>query len=199
MNCKSKEIENLKDLISKSNFKKSKYTLCTSIVDVPQNILFYNEKIDKNGKTSTFSAPIVNTETLKSFVAPFQRDTNNWSTEMKIKFVENIIMGCRTDITLYTTHNVKTNNSTHENCFILDGQHRILAILEFIEGKFNAFGFSYQELLSEKIIAPRRQNEIYIHIVSFSNENEAIEYYINMNENITHTPEDIEKAKTYLV
>jgi hypothetical protein len=33
-----------------------------------------------------------------------------------------------------------------------------------------------------------------VRIFRFDSKNEAIEHYINMNENITHSAEDIEKA-----
>lgn len=159
---------------------------------IPRNILFYNEKLNKN--IITTNADHVSVETLPLFVAPFQRSSDNWTDEMQSKFVENIILGCSTKIILYTLF----DSDVHEGCLILDGQHRVLSILNFIENKIKAFGFTCDELMANKIITRNTIDSITIEIVKFNNENEAIEFYINMNENITHTPDDIAKAKTFL-
>jgi hypothetical protein len=184
----------LQEKIQFSPFKKQKYVIPISLVDLPDKIHFFNEIIGKDD-VSIFAAHMVNLSTIKEFVAPFQRDVNTWSEDMQVKFVENIIMGCKTDIVLYTT----IQKSTHEGCLILDGQHRVVALLKFIEGHIKAFGYTYLELLKVGIIAPRRVNEIYLNIVTFKNQNEAIKFYIDINENITHSPSDIIKAKELLI
>ena len=42
------------------------------------------------------------------------------------------------------------------------------------------------------------KENVVIKLYDFDTENEAIEFYIDMNENITHQPKDIEKARKFL-
>lgn len=188
----SQKIDLVQKLVKNSPFKKEKYTTIISLSQIPDKILYYNEIIDKNDQVIT-AAPNVNTTTLKNFVAPFQREIKHWNEQMKIKFIENIILGCRTDIILYTL-----TKGVNEGCLILDGQHRVNAFLEFIEGKFKVFDCSFKELHDSGLLRATKYHEIFFHIISFDNQNDAIDFYISMNENITHTPEDIKIAKNYL-
>lgn len=186
-------MKNLKELIANSPFKKQGHTTNVNLVNALKEIKFYNEIIINDEITAV--ADEINSNTFKLFVASFQRESNNWSIAMQQKFIENIIMGCKTEITLYTT----INKNTNEGCLILDGQHRVLSILNFINGDIKPFGYSYKTLLENDVIHPRRLGTITLNILKFDNHNDAIKFYISINENITHNAEDIDKAKKYII
>lgn len=133
---------------------------------------------------------------MPEFVAPFQREYKAWNKKMKISFIENIIKGHRTQISLYTLD--KTGIKT--NCYVLDGQHRLYAMLEFIEGKFKVFdnSFSYEDLVNEKVIS-FNQPVFDLKIFQFNTLKDAINFYIETNENITHSKSDINKAQSFLI
>lgn len=181
--------DQLNNKIENSAFKKQRYSLATNLMSIPDKIRYYAERLD-----STKTPELVTSDTLHLFVASFQRNSDHWNGEMQTKFIENIMLGCRTDITLYTTYQQGTN----EDCKILDGQHRVLAILLFLEGKIKPFGFTFDELKSEKILWRHQHHEVYLNIVVFNNESEAIQFYIDINENITHSENDIQIAKKAL-
>ena len=56
--------------------------------------------------------------------------------------------------------------------------------------------FEYDEEF-EKSINTHIHN-LKLRIYNFKSEEEMINFYININENITHSPQDIKKAKDYL-
>ena len=128
---------------------------------------------------------------LEKIVPKFQRDNNKWSREMQIKFVENIILGVNTTIILGTLSNEKSE------CVLIDGLQRVSAIFSFMNKEFKVFeSFEYNEDFENKIST--FIHNLKLKIFNFKNEKEMVNFYINMNENITHSKEDIQKAKDYL-
>ena len=110
---------------------------------------------------------------------------------MQIKFIENIILGVNTTIILGTLSNEKSE------CVLIDGLQRVSAIFSFMNKEFKVFeGFEYNEDFENKIST--FIHNLKLKIFNFKNEKEMVNFYINMNENITHSKEDIEKAKDYL-
>ena len=124
-------------------------------------------------------------------VPDFQRENNKWSQPMQIKFVENVLKGFIAQITIFSVG----KNSYHFQ--ILDGLQRITALYAFMTGEFKVFGYTFQELCEMRVISVC--DCISVRLYDFDNKNDAINFYIDMNENITHSPQDIEKAKKYLV
>lgn len=124
-------------------------------------------------------------------VPDFQRDNNKWSQAMQIKFVENVLKGFIPQITLFSIG----KNTYHFQ--ILDGLQRVTALHAFMTGEFKVFGYTFQELCDMRVISVC--SCIAVRLYDFNTKNEAIQFYIDMNENITHSPQDIEKAKKYLV
>ena len=181
------EIDELKTLISNNAFNKSYYNVCIPLKRYMENIMFYTDYDNENKSLE---------EEWKTFfeksVPVFQRDNNKWSEKMQVSFIENIIKGCKAQpIMLYTIKNDLSD------AYILDGLQRVTAIYNFLIGNIKVFGnYTYDELVNEKIIyhgitLPLRK-------YNFNTEREVVEFYIQMNENITHSKEDIEKAKKYL-
>lgn len=122
-------------------------------------------------------------------VPDFQRDNTAWSQEMQVKFIENILKGCSTQLILFKI------GTSYENPYqILDGLQRLTAIHAFVTGKITVFGgFTFDELRKGNVI--KYTHMISVRMYHFKEKNEAIRFYIEMNENITHSPQDIDKAK----
>jgi len=124
-------------------------------------------------------------------VPEFQRSNDQWSKEMQISFVENVIKGYNSKIQLYTL-----NKQMLIDCKILDGLQRLTALAKFIDGEINIFDDVSFNDIQDNILKGLTIN-IEIEIFKFKNQNEAIDFYVEMNENITHSAEDISKALKY--
>lgn len=122
----------------------------------------------------------------------FQRDNGKWSVDKKIKFAEAVLSGLRSKIIMFSL-----NRDSMTDCMILDGLQRCTAWADFIEGKFPVWGDVYFEDIkkSNKIFMNVRLSML---VYEFKNERAAVKFYIDMNEGVTHSPEDIEKARKYL-
>ncbi len=138
----------------------------------------------------------INSDTLHTIVPNFQRECTHWTEAMQASFVENIIKGCHTEIFLY--------NVGEEECLagfgnqVLDGQHRLMALLKFLDNKLPIFGGNLLSDLENEPIMWRGMSKIAFTVFNFDTEADAIQFYLEMNENITHSPEDISKARTIL-
>ena len=173
-------IQDLKSTISNSAFKKSYSVSNISFKNFFTSIELYTNT-DGNDLDSIFKA-----------VPRFQRENDKWSESMQIKFIENVLKGLRSEILLF-----KVGDNILDSYMILDGLQRTTAIHAFISSKIKAFGYTFKELCEAKIITFTSQDVI-IKLYDFDTENEAIEFYIDMNENITHQLKDIEKARKFL-
>lgn len=172
-----------------SIYKSSPFSLAGYTVNVFFNRIGFS-LADFGGVNEQVENETLNSDSLSLITPLFQRDLGRWSLSMKAKFVENILLGAPTNIILYTL------KPDQQDCKILDGQHRCNAIFEFIENKFPIFGdVLYSDIEDHWIVRRGFRTTITVH--TFSNELEAIDFYIKINDGITHTPEDITKAKVY--
>lgn len=118
----------------------------------------------------------------------FQRSNNKWSEAMQISFVENILKGFRTEIFLF-----KLGDGYAQ---LIDGLQRTTAIIKFLKGEIKIFGglnvFDLQSVIKQF------RSKITIKLYTFNSLDDAICFYIEMNENITHSADDIAKAKRFL-
>lgn len=121
-------------------------------------------------------------------VPGFQRENNKWSENMQVKFIENILKGFRTEIILFKM-------SEHEDAQIMDGLQRMTAIIDFMQNKFSIFGDLFFSDIQKHM--PYFGAKIIVDVLTFQEWQEVANFYIDMNENITHSPEDIEKAKIW--
>ena len=127
----------------------------------------------------------------EKYIPEFQRDNDKWSKKMQVKFIENIITGCVTQISLYTT-----TDKEFPKWLILDGLQRLTAISLFLSNELKVFnGLTYDDV---KANINGEYNPIEFKLYRFNNEVEAVEFYIAINENITHSKKDIQRAKDYL-
>ena len=126
----------------------------------------------------------------ENYIPKFQRENTKWSKKMQISFVENLILGCKSSLLLYTT-----SKREFPEWKILDGLQRITAINLFITNKMKVYKeFKYDDI--KHILDDC--NLLEFKLYRFDSEQEAVQFYISMNENITHSKKDIQKAKDYL-
>lgn len=139
------------------------------------------------------------TKTVLEAVPEFQRDNDKWTPEMQSTFVLNCLKGAKSaPIVLYST------DSEISNCKLLDGLQRLTAFAEFLSWQTLSFDVngatvSSQDMLSACQNLPRflYESPFEVRIMKFKTELEAVDYYIEINENFTHSKEDIERAKAY--
>ena len=135
-------------------------------------------------------------------IAKFQRNNDKWSDEMQSSYVSNLFAGYTVSpILLYKIG----NNTSDSKCKVLDGLQRCTAILRFLRddtmkihdsnGTYITSGDLRKYDNYDRFIGRIKQT---ISVMCFNNEIEVVEYYIAMNENITHSTDDIQRAKDYL-
>lgn len=138
-------------------------------------------------------------EIIFSKIPPFQRDNDKWSPEMQTGFINNILKGYKAvPVALYTIDEFKNN------CFILDGLQRMTAVSRFFVDRDMEFPLPDGRIItSEEIFAEGDRHRFWgntpfdIKVFHFKSHLEAVDFYIEFNENITHSPADILRAKEY--
>lgn len=148
-----------------------------------ENLCAYNVNV-QNQNSSLKDA-------IAQMTPPFQRDNNKWTRDQQIKFVENLLSGCRSEITLFS---LKKDNLNE--CAILDGLQRITALAGFVCGDFAIFGDVYFDQVATPAVFGN--GRLSLRIYEFPSLRQAVMFYIAMNEGITHSPEDIQRARDYL-
>lgn len=183
-------IEEVHQAIKQSAFAKQGYTVNVPLHYLKSSLTEYTAERNQNRVDN------ISSETLHTIVPNFQRECTHWTEAMQASFVENIIKGCHTEILLY--------NVGEEECLagfgnkVLDGQHRLMALLKFLDNKLPIFGGNLLSDLENEPIMWRGMSKIAFTVFNFDTEADAIQFYLEMNENITHSPEDISKARTIL-
>lgn len=183
-NLKSMPYDDIKALINDSPFKRRHYQVDFAINRFINCALSYTHGLD-----------IGNQEPLSKIfeaVPPFQRDNDKWTESMQVSFIENLLMGYRTFLMFY-----EVGDKGMINCKLLDGLQRLTALYRFMTGEITAFGRTFDELWDAKVIYPNFTT-ISLRVYNFSSEHEAVQFYIKINENITHSRADIARAKKYL-
>jgi hypothetical protein len=130
---------------------------------------------------------------IDKYLPPYQRNGDKWTIEMKRNFILNTLKGYKTNIIL------ATNPDRDDKYIILDGQQRLRAIREFLTNKLeiDILGGKY---LYADIKDEVKKINVYLgyYTLMLDSEIEEVKLYIDMNENITHSKSDIDRAKKYL-
>lgn len=178
--------EQIKKLIDNNPFSRYHYRTTLELRTFIEGLMTFT-----HGSEQDFTPRLENLHRIFEAVPDFQRDNNKWTCAMQESFIENLLKGCATEIMLF-----EIGDTALCDCKILDGLQRVTAIYLFQTGKIKAFGKTFDELIDHRII--RRDPYITTKIHQFSTEQEAVKFYIEINENITHSADDILKAKQYL-
>ena len=180
----SNKLEKLKNKNKESAFNRQGYRVSCETSHMYRNLRFYSED---------YTDSICDRDLVASMMPEFQRDNDNWNIDRKIKFVENILAGYPTDIILFTV-----KNSIMSDCRVIDGQQRLTALDDWFKGKFPIHGDIYYSDIKRFKRSGFSSSRVSIVIHNFDSEVDAVNFYIDINEGITHSSDDIERAKDYL-
>ncbi|ELP5902577.1 DUF262 domain-containing protein [Vibrio vulnificus] len=196
----------IKDIKS-SPFNRSGTFMCDSPLDSPLTTLALRldrnsvKKIDPRGDYCDLDKQYAKEvfEIIQSRVPEFQRSNDKWTPEMQVSFMKNALMGNKANPVLF--YDTSEDQSTRN---LLDGLQRITATARFFIDRDMIFSLSGgQEISAEEIISAGSNYAFWNHSIfpvkgyRFSNDIEAVDFYIAFNENITHSQEDIKRAKAY--
>lgn len=183
-------LRKVREIIAKSPFSKQYYSVDFPLTSILRSLPMYThweeadkDRIRQNGNHAEYVAEIT---------PVFQRANNQWTHEMQVSFVENVLSGMRTTIFLFGINYNTTDVST---CELLDGLQRMTALSLFLDGKLRVFG---EYSVKEYPLALLKRNHLNVRVYDFATLQEAVQFYIDMNRNITHSPTDIEKAEKYI-
>jgi len=176
-----------------SSFNRRSYCVNIDLSDFISSLLLHTWR-DKLPDTRTLghSHEInikFNKEWLQRVTPEFQRSNDKWSKAMKVKFIENLLAGVKVELMFF-----RLNDNEAQ---IIDGLQRTTAILDFFNGKIKPFGYSYGELKNDLNKFPC--HNLFMKIYTFDKWEEVGSFYISMNENITHSKKDIQKAKDWFL
>jgi uncharacterized protein with ParB-like and HNH nuclease domain len=167
-----KDLDKFKEIRRKSPFSKSYKTM------------YQNFRYSCDGNYAVY------VHHYEDFIPKFQRDNDKWTKKMQISFVENFLMGYKSSIYLFFV-----GEEEFPKWKILDGLQRLTALSLFISNELKVFGEYYYDdvkLNIDDIV------QLELRMYRFKTEQEAVEFYISMNENISHSRKDIKRAKDYL-
>src|SRR5690606_33990223 len=119
--------------------------------------------------------------------------------EMQVSYVYNVLRGMRGSPLVF--YSIKPD-AGKKNCMILDGLQRLTALVRFQNDMDMIFEMPGNKSITASEILSGDFSRLWslvvpIRIYEFYSEIEAVNFYIEMNENITHSPEDIKRAKDY--
>ncbi len=178
----------LRNLIRFSNYNRSKDTVTVFFKDLFNRGLYSYLNYDKSEQD------IKEWEFLQS-VPAFQRSNDKWSEQMQVSFVNNVMLGLNTTIILSEV--IGDGEKMVGNYLILDGLQRLTALYRFYLGEIKWQGYTFQQLCDMKVIT-FASHHVTFHLYNFKTEIEQVRFYIDMNENITHSENDIKRAYEYL-
>lgn len=180
-------LQKFRDINAKSPFAKSTHS--TPTLDFKRffmNLAMYRDEVQNRDLSSEFS-----TKLMEAMTPDFQRQNTKWSREMQISFVENVVGGLRSNIMIYF---ISSQDGGY--CNILDGLQRLTALKAFIDGEIPLFGeYYYADVIKGGGVGNK---VIPLVIYEFPSHRAACEFYIAMNKNITHSPQDLETAYKFL-
>ena len=169
-----------------SSFNKSNYCVTIMFNRFVESMLLhtYYDAMERRDNIKVTSK-----DWLERVTPKFQRANNKWTKAMKLKFIENLLSGAKTELLLFRF-------SEQEDAQIIDGLQRTTAIIDFFNGKVKPFGLTQKEIGTS---LNKFRTDVTIKIYTFKKWEEVGKFYIDMNENITHSKKDIQKAKDWFL
>lgn len=186
----------------KSPFYYRHYTVDIHLEDFISGIFSFLNRPEKKRYDSGELSPQDMLALFPDAIPAFQRDNDKWSRAMQESFISNIIQGCKPPpICLYTLD--KDGSKTH--CKVLDGLQRLTALFRFLiaQDLILKSAVSGQTIESSVLINSAEFERfvmnatLSLQIYHFESELQAVNHYIHVNENISHSTEDIARAKAY--
>ena len=196
-------IEKLIQKIAKSCFNLPAHSVDLPFGDFPMSVLRYVNRLEYRAIEDK-QAPL-NIEQVAALilerVPEFQRKNDKWSPLMQARFIKNILNGFKcSPLMLYTLE-----KGDMGDCFILDGLQRITAILIFfglsnmVVDTIDGDDITNVDIIeSQHFIGRLLHMNIPIKVFTFKSHKEAAEFYIQINEGITHSEDDIKRAQDFI-
>lgn len=191
------KLEKLKNKTNSSFLNKNNYEIQLNIDNIISNLTYWSLPMEEKSKNRRNNTQYSSKELFENIIPEFQRTNDKWNQKMQIAFVENILSGASSTISLFSISTPKTRGSKSD-CRLLDGFQRLTAISSWLDGEFPIFDDIYFSDIKNENIYLWDANNFKLRIYEFENEKEVVDFYIKMNENITHSEQDIEKARNYL-
>lgn len=151
------------------------------------------------------AAPAMFEQEILKRVPEFQRDNDKWTADMQSAFMRNILLGLKVQPLIFYAIGSMDNKSS---CFLLDGLQRVTSTIRFFKDPDMPISFSDQDgefslpagviLNDDKFKRRIWSLSVPLRIYHFKTESDAVRHYIEMNEGVTHSPADIQKARNYL-
>lgn len=149
-----------------------------------------------NGEVSMREA----VDVLLSTVPDYQRVNDKWTPVMQSQYVRNVLRGCRNSPLIFS--HIKP--LLKSDCRILDGLQRLTALSRFfVDDEMPIEDNQGRVFMSGDL----RQSKVFsdycnmlcvpLRIYQFNSELDEVNFYIEMNEGITHSADDIARAKAY--
>lgn len=175
-----------------SSFNKENYQVNIDLATFVDSMLLHTwyDKCDLKAKRINPDDKKLNKEWVERVTPDFQRANNKWNKAMKTRFIENLLSGVKVELMFFRLH-------SSDDAQIIDGLQRTTAILDFFNGKIKPFGYSYSDLKNE--LKYFKNHNLSIKIYTFDSWEEVGRFYIDMNEGITHSKKDIQKAKDWFL
>lgn len=185
----STELQAVQDLVYASSFNKNFYSVSAGSMGFHE---FKKDSLVNFTDIKSHNANIVKSskDILDKATPGFQRNNNKWTKNMATSYVENILTGYVDSIKLFRIGEV------YSDAQILDGLQRTTAILKMIDGKIKPFGYNYMHLHNSRV---RFRIRLSIAVYDFDTWKDVGKFYVAMNENITHSKKDIQKAKDWFM
>ena len=185
----TKEIETLIKKCRSSSFNRSNYSVNVDLKYFVNSMLLHTDYDNKSDGYAWYDKEY-NLNWLTKVTPQFQRSNDKWSKGMQKRFIENLLMGAKTELLLFKM-------AEFEDSKIIDGLQRTTAIIDFLNGDIKPFGYQFDEL--KEYLRQFPNHNLVIKIYTFDTWEEVGRFYIDMNENITHSSEDIQKAKDWFL
>ena len=123
----------------------------------------------------------------------FQR-AHVWTEEQQVKFIEYFLRGGVSGKDFYLNcpgwmHNFK------KEMVLVDGKQRLNAITRFLHNEIPAFGSKLQDYTDGFRLS---RHTVKLYVANLETRAEVLQWYIDLNSGVAHTPEEIAKVRRML-
>jgi hypothetical protein len=126
-----------------------------------------------------------------------------WTEEQQVHYIQNVLRGLVDDGGLTIRFNCPSwkedqadDSDLLDQVACIDGLQRLTAILEFVQGDIDVFGYQAYQLPMARIM---RDHQLVIKMYDFQYKSDLLNYYLDINSGGTpHTQEELDRVKGLL-
>jgi hypothetical protein len=136
----------------------------------------------------------------------FQRG-HVWSDEQRSRYVEFLLRGGNSQLTLYWNHPAYVNSSAphcdlHNRLVLVDGKQRLTACLKFMRDEIPIFGHYLREFddpVDRRCAIGMAGARLKMNVNNLQTRRELLQWYIDLNDGgVVHAPEEIARVRGLL-